>query len=419
MLRYCVSISFLAVFLVITLPAESSGAEEFWHYWKGKYWGNWLEELKEKIEKEEYPAWMIEQIQEDFSPFKETGIFEDNIPETIMNNRDGIFLVCSLVSGQAICSSYPVEVASDFRARAFNEVIQELAQSVPLPNMVFLLYIGDSFCGNATVPVLSWCKHKQYSPFTVNIPDYEALYGNDNFMIAVEKGAALYPWEVKRGKAIWRGSTTGFDGPLKFPPIKTDVVPRWKLIQLSAKEPDFVDAKFSEMFKEQYDDPSWRSKFEPYMGNPLQVVEQLQYRYQILVDGFVSAFSRTYWQLFSDCVIFKQNSPWYQWFYRNLWPYEHYIPYEADGSDLVEKIKWAIDHEDEVRWMVRNANEFARNHLKRSDVMLYLYLVLQEYAKLKRPTTAQRAFEAYLEKMKAQEPAASIQMDFPFFPLCS
>jgi hypothetical protein len=83
-------------------------------------------------------------------------------------------------------------------------------------------------------------------------------------------------------------------------------------------------------------------------------------------------------------VTLKQESLWYQWYYRLLRPYEHYIPYEAEGADLIDKIQWAIDHDDEARQIARNANAFAKQHLKRSDVMLYFYLVLSEYSKLQK-----------------------------------
>jgi hypothetical protein len=49
---------------------------------------------------------------------------------------------------------------------------------------------------------------------------------------------------------------------------------------------------------------------------------------------------------------------------------------------LVEKIQWAIQDDDKARQIAQNAQHFADNHLKRSDLMLYLYLLLQEYAQL-------------------------------------
>ena len=48
-------------------------------------------------------------------------------------------------------------------------------------------------------------------------------------------------------------------------------------------------------------------------------------------------------------VILKQDSPYYEHFYKDLKPYEHYIPVKRDLSDLEEKIIWARENDDAVR----------------------------------------------------------------------
>lgn len=160
--------------------------------------------------------------------------------------------------------------------------------------------------------------------------------------------------------------------------------PRIKLVQMAKEFPELVDAKLTGQIGN-HPESSIRQKTLPYwVEGSLPISAHLQYKYQILADGHVSAFSRAYWQLFSNCLIFKQNSPWYQWYYRALQPYEHYIPYEADASDLAEKIMWAIQNDDIAHRIANNANDFAKNNLKHSDIMLYVYLLLNEYAKLQR-----------------------------------
>ena len=44
----------------------------------------------------------------------------------------------------------------------------------------------------------------------------------------------------------------------------------------------------------------------------------------------------------------KQDSHFYEYFYKDLKPYEHYIPFKRDLSDLNEKLQWAKDHDEEV-----------------------------------------------------------------------
>jgi len=47
------------------------------------------------------------------------------------------------------------------------------------------------------------------------------------------------------------------------------------------------------------------------------------------------------------------------WFLEYLIPNVHYVPVKYDVSDLVEKIVWIQEHEDEARQIAQNAYEFA------------------------------------------------------------
>ena len=47
-------------------------------------------------------------------------------------------------------------------------------------------------------------------------------------------------------------------------------------------------------------------------------------------------------------MVLKQESSYYEHFYNELRPWEHYIPIRADLGDLLEKIQWAREHDEEV-----------------------------------------------------------------------
>lgn len=72
-----------------------------------------------------------------------------------------------------------------------------------------------------------------------------------------------------------------------------------------------------------------------------------QYKYQINIDGTVAAYRLPY-LLAGDSVVLKQDSSYYEHFYKELQPWTHYIPIRADLGDLLEKIQWARDHDEEV-----------------------------------------------------------------------
>lgn len=72
-----------------------------------------------------------------------------------------------------------------------------------------------------------------------------------------------------------------------------------------------------------------------------------QHKYQVNVDGTVAAYRLPY-LLAGDSVVLKQDSQYYEFFYKQMKPYVHYIPVKADLSDLLDRIQWAKDHDSEV-----------------------------------------------------------------------
>lgn len=65
------------------------------------------------------------------------------------------------------------------------------------------------------------------------------------------------------------------------------------------------------------------------------------------MDGTVAAYRLPY-LLAGDSVVLKQDSIYYEHFYNELRPWEHYVPVRADLGDLLEKIQWARQHDEDV-----------------------------------------------------------------------
>lgn len=102
----------------------------------------------------------------------------------------------------------------------------------------------------------------------------------------------------------------------------------------------------------------------------------LQYKYQINIDGTVAAYRFPY-LLAGNSLVFKQDSPFYEHFYRSLAPNEHYIPFKRDLSDLVEKVQWAKENDKKAQKIARNAQKFARDNLLPLDILCYHVILLQ------------------------------------------
>ena len=94
--------------------------------------------------------------------------------------------------------------------------------------------------------------------------------------------------------------------------------------------------------------------------NQLTVYYYLQYKYQLNIDGTVAAYRFPYLMV-ANSLVFKQDSTYYEHFYRHLEPWKHYIPLKSDLSDVIEKLKWAKDHDSEV---VLNMSMYVCMHSK-------------------------------------------------------
>ncbi|MGH0182509.1 UNVERIFIED_CONTAM: hypothetical protein FKN15_009718 [Acipenser sinensis] len=111
------------------------------------------------------------------------------------------------------------------------------------------------------------------------------------------------------------------------------------------------------------------------------VVIQNEYKYQINIDGTVAAYRLPY-LLAGDSVVLKQDSIYYEHFYNDLKPWEHYVPFKRDLSDLLEKIQWVKNHDEEAKKIAKAGQEFARNSLMGDTIFCYYVKLFQEYANL-------------------------------------
>lgn len=101
-----------------------------------------------------------------------------------------------------------------------------------------------------------------------------------------------------------------------------------------------------------------------------------QYKYQLNIDGTVAAYRFPY-LLAGDSLVFKQESKYYEFFYKQVEPYEHYIPVKRDLSDLVEKLRWAKKHDEVAYKISRNGQLFARENLMPQNIFCYHAVLLK------------------------------------------
>ncbi|MBU6383829.1 MAG: hypothetical protein KGQ49_00295 [Verrucomicrobia bacterium] len=331
--------------------------------------------LQRKLQ-EEPPAWMLEQIRSDLSAYP-SGITKAMIDEGFSGKRIEDFnLVRFTIKEGHITVAHDEKNLSSRHFRELLGCISKLNQHVRLPDVDFVVSLEDGFEGNPGIgPAFVFAKRADVASLIL-IPDIKALVGYSKLREMIPEANDKHPWETKIAKSFWRGSTTGGYSTL----ADWDRLARAQLVLLSLAHPEAVDARFHHVAQCDPEVPLLM-KAKGMVSKSVSRPDHLKYKYLVDVDGNSCSYERYFWLLLSNSVVLKQVTPNIQWYYRALEPYKHYIPVKEDLSDLLEQIEWAKNHDMEAKLIAEESTQFAQNNLGPEDTALYLYLLLQEYAK--------------------------------------
>jgi len=371
--------SYFYSLLIFLIPVNCAAYENNWHTIAG-----WQYEFMHIFNKPH--QWMLEQIHADLKSLTPSQMKSDALDRFMQEHEkecaNALLVRISIRANHVLVLPYaiplhPAHVSMQkTRLDWTMGALMQLAKCTTLPNVDFILCLDDAFNIDIGVPVFGFAKNPNLGRRTILIPDFEALNGNENLLRSVHFANNCYPWEHKKKRAIFRGALTGGD----FNEDSFLTFPRSKAITYSLQFPDLIDARFS--YYEGWE--GFKSCYGDYFSPSMPIEDQIVYKYQLLIDGNSCAYSRAYWQLFSNCVILKQVSENIQWFYRAFLPFVHFIPVNQDMSDLPEMINWALQHDAEAHQISSQTQQFAKNNVSYARIMQYLHLVLVEYAALQR-----------------------------------
>lgn len=267
------------------------------------------------------------------------------------------------------------------RVEVIRSALERICQLYRLPDMELIVSMHDAVDAQLEVPLFVMAKHRSQHT-QILIPDFEALQGD--WQVLANKDITLNvlcPWKKRKNRMIWRGSTSqrpraGY--PLSFNPEEEHCLSRIKLCALSARYPEWIDAKFTIYTGEAESIPS----LEGYRGDFITYEAQLEHKYQMLIDGNSCPYSASGWKWFSNSLVFKEDSDHIQWYYHGLEPWKHYIPVSEGLGDLMGKLRWASVHDEEAEMIANNAREFALARITQDMNLLYFYGVLMAYERL-------------------------------------
>lgn len=325
-------------------------------------------------------AWMDEQLEQEFLPFKKSGITTAMLDET-MRRAPGIgfgnhLLRFQIVNGKVYGPSEPYPGAKD--------LLEKVVSLYPVPNVDVILFTQDILWHPWLLagPIFATCKRGD-APFVLHLPIQLSIEWEKEFVPLIEKACQHSPWEGKIPQIFWRGFCNDADN--YNDPTQWTKLPRGKLCYLSQQHPHLVNAAFSGFHAHQISTDLREIFCRFFPLSQASWEEYLNHKYLIDLDGYVASTPGCAWKLLSNCACFKHDSPFTLWFYKILKPGVHYIPIKHDLSDLLEKLQWAKEHDPETRQIAENGRILALENLMPEHVYLYCYKALCKYASLLRP----------------------------------
>ncbi|KAJ8388562.1 hypothetical protein AAFF_G00132760 [Aldrovandia affinis] len=246
-----------------------------------------------------------------------------------------------------------------------------LTRKVRVPDVEFFVNLGDWPLEKRRPPeplhpIFSWCGSNDTRDIVMPTYDLtesvlETMGRVSLDMMSVQANTGP-PWEEKNGTAFWRGRDSRKE--------------RLELVKLGRAHPHMVDAAFTNFFFFKHDE----GLYGPLVKH-VSFFDFFKFKYQINVDGTVAAYRLPY-LLAGDSVVLKQDSLYYEHFYGDLRPWEHYIPFKSDLSDLLDKVRWAREHDQEARKIAMAAQQFVRTNLMGDSIFCYYFKLFQEYSRL-------------------------------------
>nr|XP_055160692.1 protein O-glucosyltransferase 3 isoform X7 [Nyctereutes procyonoides] len=308
------------------------------------------------------------QIAKDFASFPSINLQQmlDEVPKRFGDER-GAIVHYTILNNHIYRRS--LGKYTDFKMFS-DEILLSLARKVLLPDIEFYINLGDWPLEHRKVnetpgplPIISWCG--SLDSRDIILPTYdithstlEAMRGVTNDLLSIQ-GNTGPSWINKTEKAFFRGRDSREE--------------RLQLVQLSKENPELLDAGITGYF--------FFQEKEKELGKAKLIgfFDFFKYKYQVNVDGTVAAYRYPYLML-GNSLVLKQDSKYYEHFYMALKPWKHYVPIKRNLSDLLEKIKWAKENDEEAQKIAKDGQLAARDLLQPHRLYCYYYRVLQKYA---------------------------------------
>jgi hypothetical protein len=104
----------------------------------------------------------------------------------------------------------------------------------------------------------------------------------------------------------------------------------------------------------------------------IPIEKQMEYKFQICMDGNTCAWDRFVWQLNSNSITLKQSSDNINWYYPLMEKNKEYIEFES-FDDITNILR---NNSNDYKTIIKNANSFVKNYLTYECHQFYTAVLL-------------------------------------------
>ena len=116
-----------------------------------------------------------------------------------------------------------------------------------------------------------------------------------------------------------------------------------------------------------------------YLASRLTIAEHLDYKFILCLEGNDVA-SNLKWVMSSNSLAVMPKPKYETWFMEGtLIPNHHYVLIKDDYSDLEERMRYYIEHQDEALQIIENAHQYVMQFQNKRQEDLISLLVLKKY----------------------------------------
>jgi hypothetical protein len=180
-------------------------------------------------------------------------------------------------------------------------------------------------------------------------------------------------WNEKTNTLVWRGTYTGEQHGSRLHTVVT--YSGVKGVNLGITK--WINKKF--IFN---GTAASQDDFVAYKQPTLTMSQLLTYKYLLAIEGN-DVSSGLKWMLMSNSVVFMAEPTWESWAMEDwLEPWIHYIPLNKNHSDLLEKLQWAKDHDEQAKMIAQRATLFLHDLMDTDEWGIITSRIRQRYYQL-------------------------------------